>query len=131
MSSLLVTTLGDPKAERKLEGLPDARPLAPALAPDVSVISPVQEEGGLRNYMSSIVNCKLGACVCDETGSKIVLGKHKRSFPLPTFKLIKLKLRKAKLRGIEICSHSERWKKKKQVWQLENRRKEMDHYGVR
>lgn len=86
--------------------MPDARPLAPALGPDVCVISSVPEEGGLRNYMSSVVNCKPGACVRDETGSKVVLGKHKRSFPLPT--LIKLKLRKAKLRGIEICSHSER-----------------------
>lgn len=48
-----------PREERKLEGLPDATPLAPALAPDGAVIS------SARNYLSDVVNCNAGVCVCD------------------------------------------------------------------
>lgn len=46
-----------PKAGRKLKGLPDTKPLAPAPAADVSVMS-AQKEGGLCDGISSVANCK-------------------------------------------------------------------------
>ena len=66
--------------------------------------------------------------MCEETGPEVVPGKRRRSFPLPTSILVKVRLRKAILRGSKYAVILKDLKKKKeQVWELENWRKEADH----
>lgn len=69
-------------------------------------------------------------CLCDENGLKAAQGKASRESPSGDFSKIKIEEQKEALHYVVILKN-EKENTAKQMWRLENQRKEVNHHGAR